>query len=149
LPASCGSIRHLILRHWVKVEAHDLYTSVWSFFAGRLYLHQPETGDRPGACAALRADESLAATVPRRISSEVSSRTPGRNFSNRSRRQGTFGQSGSARLYGYETPADLIHAVTSIGTQIYVDPHRREAFLKEMQNTGKVADFESKFAGAI
>ena len=49
-----------------------------------------------------------------------------------------------ARLYGYAQPADLVHAVTSIGTQIYVDPNRREEFLKEMQNKGEVSDFESQ-----
>jgi PAS domain S-box-containing protein len=49
-----------------------------------------------------------------------------------------------ARLYGYAQPTDLIRAVTSVGTQIYVDPNRREEFLQEMQTKGEVSDFESQ-----
>ncbi len=49
-----------------------------------------------------------------------------------------------ARLFGYASPEELIRAVASVGTQHYVDPTRREAFLQEMQRRGEVSDFESQ-----
>jgi len=49
-----------------------------------------------------------------------------------------------ARIYGYDTPGDLLSALTNIGGQLYVDPTRRDAFVKEMQQRGVVTGFESQ-----
>jgi PAS domain S-box-containing protein len=49
-----------------------------------------------------------------------------------------------ARIYGYDTPAALLEALTDIGLQLYVDPHRREAFVGLMRDNGIVSGFESQ-----
>ncbi len=49
-----------------------------------------------------------------------------------------------ARIYGYNTPSELLSALTNIGGQLYVDPSRRDAFVAEMRDKGTVAGFESQ-----
>jgi diguanylate cyclase (GGDEF)-like protein/PAS domain S-box-containing protein len=49
-----------------------------------------------------------------------------------------------ARIYGYESPDTLIAALQDIEHQLYVEPHRREEFRREMQSQGKVTNFESQ-----
>ena len=49
-----------------------------------------------------------------------------------------------ARIYGYDTPMELLSALTNIGGQLYVDPTRRDAFVAEMRENGVVASFESQ-----
>ncbi|NJK60820.1 MAG: PAS domain S-box protein [Oscillatoriales cyanobacterium SM2_1_8] len=49
-----------------------------------------------------------------------------------------------ARIYGYDSPADLLARVQDIGTQLYVDPQQRERFLALMAAAGAVTDFEAE-----
>jgi diguanylate cyclase (GGDEF)-like protein/PAS domain S-box-containing protein len=49
-----------------------------------------------------------------------------------------------ARIYGYESPEALIAALQDIEHQLYVEPNRREEFMREMQSQGKVTNFESQ-----
>src|SRR5881394_709231 len=49
-----------------------------------------------------------------------------------------------ARIYGYDTPEQLIAAVSDIGHQIYVRPGRREEFVRLIQQNGIVSRFESQ-----
>jgi PAS domain S-box-containing protein len=49
-----------------------------------------------------------------------------------------------ARMYGYDSPAELIAALTDIGEQLYVDPQQRREFLRRMEEEGTVSDFEAQ-----
>jgi PAS domain S-box-containing protein len=49
-----------------------------------------------------------------------------------------------ARIYGYESPQQLMHAVANIGGQLYVDPARRSDFIRQIEQTGEVSNFESQ-----
>lgn len=49
-----------------------------------------------------------------------------------------------ARMYGYGSPDDLIHTLTDIEHQLYVDPERRREFVRLMQSPGSVLGFESQ-----
>ena len=49
-----------------------------------------------------------------------------------------------ARLYGYESPEELIRALTDVGRQLYVDPGRRDDFARLMREHGSVAGFEAR-----
>ena len=49
-----------------------------------------------------------------------------------------------ARIYGYDTPAEMLAALTDIGRQLYVDPIRRDAFIRMMSENGTVSGFESQ-----
>ncbi len=49
-----------------------------------------------------------------------------------------------ARIYGYDTSAALLAAITDIGRQLYVDPRRRDDFVRQMRENGAVAGFESQ-----
>jgi PAS domain S-box-containing protein len=48
-----------------------------------------------------------------------------------------------AKMYGYDTTAELIHGLTRIDNQLYVDPNRRFEFIEEMKK-GFVFGFESE-----
>ena len=49
-----------------------------------------------------------------------------------------------ARIYGFESPEALISALQDIEHQLYVEPGRREEFLRQMRLHGRVAGFESQ-----
>ena len=47
-----------------------------------------------------------------------------------------------ARMWGYESPEDLISSITDIARQVYVKPEQREEFMRLMEEYGKVEAFE-------
>ncbi|MCZ7635870.1 MAG: PAS domain S-box protein [Verrucomicrobia bacterium] len=49
-----------------------------------------------------------------------------------------------ARIYGYDSPAELQTAVRNIRGQLYVDPERRAEFTRLMREHGEVHHFESQ-----
>ncbi|HEY1503121.1 MAG TPA: PAS domain-containing sensor histidine kinase, partial [Stellaceae bacterium] len=49
-----------------------------------------------------------------------------------------------AHIYGYDTVGALLSALTDIRVQLYVDPTRRDAFVREMLERGIVSGFESQ-----
>jgi PAS domain S-box-containing protein len=48
-----------------------------------------------------------------------------------------------ARMYGYDSPKDMIAAITNIASQLYVDPGRRNEFIRLMQEQETVNGFEA------
>ena len=48
-----------------------------------------------------------------------------------------------ARMYGYDSPDDMIAAITNIADQLYVDPGRRDEFIRLMQSQKAVTGFEA------
>ncbi|WP_051038386.1 PAS domain-containing protein [Gloeocapsa sp. PCC 7428] len=49
-----------------------------------------------------------------------------------------------ARIYGYDSPEELVATVTNIEKQLYVDPHRRAECIRLMQQHNCVSGFESQ-----
>ncbi len=49
-----------------------------------------------------------------------------------------------ARMYGYDSPAELLSALTDISRQLYVQPDRRAIFALAMLRDGRIEDFESQ-----
>lgn len=49
-----------------------------------------------------------------------------------------------AKIYGYESPDELVAQISNIGRQLYVLPTRRAEFIAYMQQYGIVSDFESQ-----
>mgnify|MGYP000950770973 CR=1 FL=1 len=49
-----------------------------------------------------------------------------------------------ARMFGYESPAHMLREVTDSGTQLYVEPGRREDFRREIEQHGQVSGFVSE-----
>ncbi|MGH7970896.1 MAG: PAS domain S-box protein, partial [Limisphaerales bacterium] len=49
-----------------------------------------------------------------------------------------------ARIYGYATPEELMHSLTDIGRRLYVEPGRREEFVRAMQEHDTIEGFESE-----
>ncbi|MEN9222338.1 MAG: PAS domain S-box protein, partial [Thermostichus sp. BF3_bins_97] len=47
-----------------------------------------------------------------------------------------------AHIFGYDSPEDLMHNVSDIGSQIYADAERRAEFVQRMLSEGQVVDFE-------
>ncbi|MBN1106251.1 MAG: PAS domain S-box protein [Deltaproteobacteria bacterium] len=48
-----------------------------------------------------------------------------------------------ARMYGYDSPEELMTEITDIGAQLYVDPRRREDFIRLLREKGAVQGFEN------
>lgn len=49
-----------------------------------------------------------------------------------------------ARIYGYESAAELIRVLTNIENQLYVDPQRRAQFVASLEALGQVTNFEAQ-----
>src|ERR1700732_2259549 len=49
-----------------------------------------------------------------------------------------------ARMYGYDSPEELIEDLTDITRQLYVRPGRRREFTQLVRENGKLLDFESQ-----
>jgi diguanylate cyclase (GGDEF)-like protein/PAS domain S-box-containing protein len=49
-----------------------------------------------------------------------------------------------ARIYGYESPDDLMRGLTNIRHQLYVDPVRRAEFIKLMREGDSISEFEAQ-----
>ncbi|MDP9083345.1 MAG: EAL domain-containing protein [Pseudomonadota bacterium] len=49
-----------------------------------------------------------------------------------------------ARIYGFDSPEDLIRSLQDIRQQLYVDPMQREEFMRVIRARGSVTGFESQ-----
>ena len=49
-----------------------------------------------------------------------------------------------ANIYGFGSPQDLMTSLRDIGRQLYVDPQRREEFMRIVRARGSVSGFESQ-----
>jgi phosphoserine phosphatase RsbU/P len=49
-----------------------------------------------------------------------------------------------ARIYGYDSPADVVANITDIAHRLYVEPGRRDEFVELMQGNDVITGFESK-----
>ena len=49
-----------------------------------------------------------------------------------------------AKMYGYDSREELVQGLTAIGHQLYVDPQRRDNFVRVMREQGIVRGFESQ-----
>jgi diguanylate cyclase (GGDEF)-like protein/PAS domain S-box-containing protein len=49
-----------------------------------------------------------------------------------------------ARIYGFDSPAELVTTVRDVRSQLYVQPNRREEFMALMHTRGVVSNFESQ-----
>jgi PAS domain S-box-containing protein len=47
-----------------------------------------------------------------------------------------------ARMWGYESPEELVTSITNIALQVYVYPEQRKEFLRLMEENGEVPSFE-------
>jgi PAS domain S-box-containing protein len=50
-----------------------------------------------------------------------------------------------ARMFGYDSPEDVLASITDIASQLYVDPAEREEFKRLLELHGEVVNFESRF----
>ncbi|GEM_PF-475026 len=48
-----------------------------------------------------------------------------------------------AKMYGYRSPAELLASVTDIAGQLYVDPDKRDAYLRLLAEKGEVKGYEN------
>jgi two-component system, sensor histidine kinase and response regulator len=49
-----------------------------------------------------------------------------------------------ARMFGYDSPDELLADLTDIGSQLYVDPDRRRKFALAIRHDGRIQDFEAQ-----
>jgi diguanylate cyclase (GGDEF)-like protein/PAS domain S-box-containing protein len=49
-----------------------------------------------------------------------------------------------ARIYGFDSPHDLISSLRDIRRQLYIDPARREEFMRIIKARGSISGFESQ-----
>ncbi|MCT7965920.1 PAS domain S-box protein [Laspinema sp. D1] len=49
-----------------------------------------------------------------------------------------------ARIYGYESPQELMQELRNVDDQLYVEKNRRNEFIEAIAEKGKISDFESQ-----
>ena len=49
-----------------------------------------------------------------------------------------------ARMFGYDSPEELLQDISSVGDQLYADPRRRKEFTRLVVREGSVSGFEAK-----
>jgi diguanylate cyclase (GGDEF)-like protein/PAS domain S-box-containing protein len=49
-----------------------------------------------------------------------------------------------ARIYGFDSPLELMNSLSDIGAQLYVDPVRRQEFIDTMRRQASITRFESQ-----
>lgn len=49
-----------------------------------------------------------------------------------------------ARMYGYDSPEELMESVTDIGDQLYVDPEARTHFMEILERQGSIEGYETE-----
>jgi PAS domain S-box-containing protein len=49
-----------------------------------------------------------------------------------------------ARMYGYDSPEELMEAVTDIGAELYVDPEARKRFSETLEQKGSIEGYETE-----
>jgi len=49
-----------------------------------------------------------------------------------------------ARIYGYDSPVELMASIKDIGRSLYVDPGRRDDFIRLMKKNDTITNFESR-----
>jgi PAS domain S-box-containing protein len=49
------------------------------------------------------------------------------------------------RMFGYDSPEEVLASITDIALQLYVDPAEREEFKRLLELDGEVVNFESRF----
>jgi len=49
-----------------------------------------------------------------------------------------------ARIYGFDSPLNLMNRLSNIGIQLYVDSSRRQTFIETIRREGSVSGFESQ-----
>ena len=50
-----------------------------------------------------------------------------------------------ARIFGYDSPEEMIETLKDVAGQLYVEPTRRTEFIRRMQEDGTVFEFEIRF----
>ena len=126
----------------------------------QIYEQQLRTGDltheEEVRIAALSEDEVLIMVrdITQRKQAEIAQRIAEENYRSifenalegifQSNQEGRFVNvnSAMARLYGYDTPGEMVAEITDISRQIYVDPTMRQRFMRLMQGYGEVKHFE-------
>ncbi len=53
-----------------------------------------------------------------------------------------------ARIYGFDSPLELMNSLSDIGVQLYVDPRRRQAFIDAIAQ-GSVSGFDRRCVAAM
>ncbi|HLO47970.1 MAG TPA: EAL domain-containing protein [Kamptonema sp.] len=49
-----------------------------------------------------------------------------------------------AKIYGYNSPEELIEQIQDIANQVYTNPRRRDQFVREVEKNSSVSEFESE-----
>ena len=90
----------------------------------------PDWGDSP----ADEAEDSFRSIFERAVPG-IFQTTPGGNY--------IRANPALARIYGYDSPAQMLEMLTDIGRQLYVESNRRCEFIELMRENGALSGFES------
>jgi PAS domain S-box-containing protein len=57
----------------------------------------------------------------------------------------TMANPAMARVFGYATPEELMHSITNIASQLYVQPGERKKIMETVANQGSLVNYETQF----
>ncbi|PSN18800.1 hypothetical protein C7271_10615 [filamentous cyanobacterium CCP5] len=129
-----GDLQMYEHRLLVDGEAVDQEVRVVSIGADEVLVMVRDISDRKRAEEALRITEENYRSIFENALEGIFQSSPDGYFINVN--------PALARIYGYDSPEEMLQSVTNIGEQLYVDSDRRAEFRRLIETQGTVKDFE-------
>ena len=120
----------------VHVEPHTEVGQIAAEYNGVLERVNAEIHAREQACAALSAAEEKYRSIFENAVEGIFQTTPEGKYLSANPKL--------AKIYGYDTADELAESLQNIERQLYVDPARRNEFVRLMNERDEIADFESQ-----
>ncbi|MDX1947561.1 MAG: ammonium transporter [Pirellulaceae bacterium] len=120
----------------VHVEPHTEVGQIAAEYNRVLERVNAEIQAREEACSALRAAEEKYRSIFENALEGIFQTSPDGQYLSANRKL--------AQIYGYDSVAELTASMHSIEKQLYVDPARRNEFVRLMTERGEIAEFESQ-----
>ena len=128
-------VRQLELRLVTRRTQQENEERTAELIAANRELHA-EVAERKQAEASLRQAEEKYRNIFENVVEGIFRTTPDGNY--------IIANPALARMYGYDSPEELITSVANIQSQLYVDPNRREEFKRALEKCNAVFGFESR-----
>jgi len=125
-----------IYEHQITIDQHTQDEEVRIFVLGddEVLIMVRDITDRKQAEAALRIAEENYRSIFENALEGIFQSSPEGRFMNVN--------PALAKLYGYESPAEMMNSITDIGEQLYVDPEKRAEFMELLDRQESVKNFE-------
>src|SRR5208337_2809840 len=147
---------HISLSYWLIPPTGLLFTLLLALYFENLLSHKESAENLVAVRTAelVQANEMMQAEITERRRAEEALRKAEERYRSifENALEGIFqstpagiyigANTAMAKMFGYESPEDLMNNISDIKNQVYVDPQRRVEFMRLLERDGFVKDFE-------